>query len=73
MVQSKESLWAQVDSLRGLSRRARRLSQVLSQEGDQQQLVQYAEELDDSASRLEKEAASAETKTPNPLPPKGSG
>lgn len=56
MAQSKESLLAQVYSLRGLSRRARRLSQTLSQVHDQQRLVRYAEELEEEASRLEKEA-----------------
>lgn len=61
MAQSKESLLAQVYSLRGLSRRARRLSQTLSQVHDQQRLVRYAEELEEEASRLEKEAASAKT------------
>lgn len=73
MVQSKEGLLAQVDSLRDLSRRARRLSQTLTQDPDQQRLVRYAEELDDSASRLEKEAAAAKTMILKPLPPKVSG
>ena len=73
MAQSKESLLAQADSLHDLARRARRLSQNLSQEPDQQRLVRYAEELDDSAARLEKEAASAKTMTLKPLPDRDSG
>jgi hypothetical protein len=71
MAQSKESLLAQVYSLRGLSRRACRLSQTLSQVHDQQRLVRYAEELEEEASRLEKEAVSA--KTSKPLPSTDSG
>lgn len=73
MAQSKEGLLAQVDSLRDLSRRARRMSQTLTQDPDQQRLVRYADELDDNATRLEKEAASAKTMMlkPLPLPPKG--
>jgi len=73
MEQSKDSLLAQVDSLRDLSRRARRLSQTLSQEPDQQRLVRYSNELDESADRLEKEAASAKTMTLKPLRHKDSG
>lgn len=73
MTQSKETLLAQVDSLRDLARRARRLLQILSQEHNQQRLVEYAEELDNSADRLEKEAASAKTMTLKPLPQKDSG
>lgn len=59
MTQSKTSLLQQVDSLRDLARRARRLAPTLARESDQRRLSQYALELDENAGRLEKEAASA--------------
>jgi len=59
MVESKESLLKQVDSLRDLSRRARRLAPTLSQDHDQRRLVRYAEDLEENASRLEKDAVDA--------------
>ena len=59
MAQSKEKLLKQVDSLRDLARRARRLSEEVDQDSDQEMLLRYAKELDDSAVRLEKEAVEA--------------
>ena len=53
MVQSRENLLKQIDSLRDMARRARRLSQGMSQ-ADQEMLLRYAEELEESAARLEK-------------------
>jgi hypothetical protein len=61
MVQSKEKLLKQVDSLRDLARRTRRLSGEVDQGSDQNMLRRYAKELEDSAARMEKEAAEATT------------
>ena len=61
-----ESLLTQVDSLRDFSRRARRLALTLSLESDQRRLVRYADELEESAVRMEKEAVNAKTMTPKP-------
>jgi hypothetical protein len=61
MVQSKEKLLKQVDSLRELARRARRLSGEVDQGPDQEMLLRHAKELEDSAVRLEKEAVEAKT------------
>lgn len=58
---SKENLLKQVDGLRDLARRSRRLADLLSLESDQRRLQRHAEELDDSASKLEQEAAGAKT------------
>ncbi len=58
---SKESLLKQVDGLRDLARRARRLGESLSLESDQRRLQRHADELDESASRLEADAAGAKT------------
>lgn len=59
-----ESLLTQVDSLRDFSRRARRLALTLSLESDQRRLVRYADELEESADRMEKEVVDAKTMTP---------
>lgn len=58
---TKDGLLRQSDSLRDLARRARRLSTTLDMESDQRRLVRYAEELEETASRLEKEAVTAKT------------
>jgi len=58
---SKESLLKQVDGMRDLSRRARRLATTLSVEADRARLVQYAEELEGNAARLEREAVDAKS------------
>lgn len=67
MVESKESLLKQVDGLLDLSRRARRLAETLSQE-DRQRLADYAEELEESALRLERNAVGAKTLAEKPHP-----
>jgi hypothetical protein len=69
MTHTKEDLLKQVDSLRDLSRRARRLSQNLGQEVDQQRLLTWAVELDANAARIEAEAASAKTMVIAPVRP----
>ena len=61
MAQSKETLLKQVESLRDLARRARRLSGVVDQDSDQEMLLRCAKELEDSAVRLEQEAVEART------------
>jgi hypothetical protein len=61
MIESKETLLKQVDGLRDLARRSRRLSPLLSQESDRERLDRHVEELEESASRIEGEAASAKT------------
>jgi hypothetical protein len=58
---TKETLLHQADGLRDLGRRARRLSEMMTGEGDRRQLERYVEELERSASRLEKEAIDAKT------------
>jgi hypothetical protein len=61
MAQSKEKLLKQVDSLRDMARRSRRLSEEADQGSDQEMLLRYAKDLEDSAVRLEKEAVAAKT------------
>ena len=61
MLQSKEKLLKQVDSLRDLARRSRRLSEEVRQRADQETLLRYSNELEDVAVRLEREAAEAKT------------
>ncbi len=56
---SKDALLKQTDHLRDLARRSRRLAGTMSHESDQRRLERHAEELDDSASRLEGMAAEA--------------
>jgi hypothetical protein len=56
---SKDSILKQADGLRDLARRARRLAEQMSMESDQRRLVRYVEELEESASRLEKTAVEA--------------
>ena len=61
MAELKEVLLKHVDGLRDLARRSRRLSPSLSQGSDRQRLHRHTEELEESASRIEGEAASAKT------------
>jgi len=61
MIESKETLLKRVDGLLDLARRSRRLSSLLSQESDRERLYRLAAELEESASRIEGEAASAKT------------
>jgi hypothetical protein len=56
---SKDSILKQADGLRDLARRARRLAEQMSMESDQRRLARYVEELEESASRLEKSAVEA--------------
>ena len=59
--ESKEVLLKQVDGLRDLIRRVRRLADGLTAADDRDRLRRYAEELEENAARLEKEAAGAKT------------
>ena len=58
---SKEAILKQADGVRDLARRARRLKDTATDEGDRRRLERYAEELEESASRLERSAAEAKT------------
>ena len=49
----------QAAATRDLARRARRLAQGLTPDADRARLLQYAEELDEQANRLEAEAGGA--------------
>ncbi len=71
MPDTKESLLKQVDSLRDMARRARSLSTMLSAATDRSRLSTIAEEIDEAASRIEKEAAVAKTMVQKLPEPKG--
>jgi hypothetical protein len=58
---SKEAILKQADGFRDLARRARRLMETMSDEGDRRRLTRYGEELDESAARLERAAVGAKT------------
>jgi hypothetical protein len=58
---SKEAILKQADGLRDLARRSRRLARDMTNESDQRRLERHVEELDESASRLEKAAVEAKT------------
>lgn len=47
--------------MRDLARRARRLTETITDDGDRRRLVGYSEELDESATRLETAAMDAGT------------
>jgi len=64
---TKDVLLRQADGLRDLARRARRLAQTTTTEADQRRLERYVEELEENASRLEKEAASAKAAGWSPI------
>jgi len=58
---SKETILKQADGMRDLARRARRLTETMTDEGDRRRLTRYGDELDESASRLERAAVEAKT------------
>jgi hypothetical protein len=58
---SKEAILQQADAMRDLARRARSLSNIVSNESDQRRLARYVEELHESAARLEKTAVDAKS------------
>ena len=57
---SKETLLRQVDGLRDIARRARRLAEIVD-EPEQTRLIQCADDFEESAKRIEGDAASAKT------------
>jgi hypothetical protein len=57
---SKEFLLRQVDGLRDIARRSRRLAEIMD-EHEQRCLNQHADELEESAQRIEGQAANAKT------------
>jgi hypothetical protein len=57
---SKDSILKEADGLRDLARRARRLAETVN-ESDQRRLNRYVDELEESATRLEKAAADAKS------------
>jgi hypothetical protein len=58
---TKEGLLSQVDALRDIARRSRRVSQTLQLESDRRHLMAHVEELEESATRIEKKAVEAKT------------
>lgn len=50
---------SEVDALRDISRRSRRLAETIPSDSDRRRLTFYADELDDAARRMEREASSA--------------
>ncbi len=58
---SKEAILKQADGMRDLARRARRLKDTATDDGDRRRLERYVEELEESASRLERTAVEAKT------------
>ena len=58
---TKDMLLRQVDGLRDLARRARRLTESMLAEEDRRRLDRYVEELNERAATLEREAADAKT------------
>jgi molecular chaperone GrpE (heat shock protein) len=69
MIKTKESLLGQADALHDLARRCRRLSGMLTLESDQRRLTRSAEEFEENAKRLEREAAGAKTNVIKPVIP----
>ena len=57
---SKETLLRQVDGRRDIARRARRLAEIMDGR-EQTRLIQCADDFEESAKRIEGEAASAKT------------
>lgn len=56
---TKDMLLRQVDGLRDLARRARRLTESMTAEEDRRRLGRYVEEIDERAATLEREAVDA--------------
>ena len=58
---TKEALLRQVDGLRDLARRSRRLAEAMTGDTDRERLARHAKELDERASTLERQAVDAKT------------
>jgi hypothetical protein len=58
---SKEDLLRQVDTLRDIARRGRRLSGTMELESDRRRLMAHMMEIEECAARVEKTAVQAKT------------
>jgi len=58
---TKESLLSQVDTLRDIARRSRRLSETMELESDRRRLTAHVEGIEECATRIEKQAIEAKT------------
>lgn len=58
---SKESLLSQVDTLRDIARRSRRLSETMELESDRRRLMAHVQGIEECATRIEKEATAAKS------------
>jgi hypothetical protein len=58
---TKESLLNQVDTLRDIARRTRRLSETMELESDRRRLTAHVDGIEECATRIEKQAIEAKT------------
>jgi hypothetical protein len=58
---TKETLLSQVDTLRDIARRTRRLSETMELESDRRRLTAHVEGIEECATRIEKQAIEAKT------------
>ena len=58
---TKESLLNQVDRLRDIARRSRRLSETMEMESDRRRLMAHVQGIEECATRIEKQAIEAKT------------
>jgi hypothetical protein len=58
---TKEGLLQQVDALRDLARRSRRLFETMELESDRRRLMALIDGIEESAARIEKQAVEAKT------------
>ena len=58
---TKEGLLKQVDALRDIARRSRRLSESMELESDRRRLLAHVEGVEECATRIEKQAIEAKT------------
>lgn len=58
---TKEGLLRQVDALRDIGRRTRRVAETMELESDRRQLMAHVEKVEQCAMRIEKQAVDAKT------------
>ena len=58
---TKEGLLKQVDTLRDIARRSRRLSETMELESDRRRLTAHVDAIEECATRIEKQAIEAKT------------
>ncbi len=58
---TKEGLLKQVDALRDVARRSRRLSESMELESDRRRLLAHVDGIEECATRIEKQAIEAKT------------